>query len=147
MTRQEQLELLNKIRDAICGIFDGIADEFDEDSDMYQSIVDVEQDLDILAKSLSEDEMDKDTNYYDYEILAEFGENEQRRRESNSPDGLMRSVSQAIAFSDCSDERVTKIVYKGIEVHYTGWQPGNVMEYADDNDNIVWSGCFPQWNH
>lgn len=86
-------------------------------------------------------------NYYDYEISAEFGENEQRRREINNPDGLMRTVSQVIAFSDCSDERVTRIVYKGIEVHYTGWQPGNVMEYADVNGNIVWSGCFPQWEH
>ena len=147
MTKYEQKELLIKISENLCGIFDGIADEFDEDSETYKAIAEVEEDISILLESFDEEDDGEPKNYYDYEIPAEFGENEQRRRESNSPEGLMRTVSQVIAFSDCSDERVTKIVYKGVEVHYTGWQPDNIMEYADANGNIVWSGCFPEWNH
>lgn len=86
-------------------------------------------------------------NYYDHEMPCDFGEPDYIRRACSDGEIMMRRVSQIIAFSDCTDERITKIVYNGVEIEYTGWQPGNVMEYADKNDNVVWSGCFPQWEH
>ena len=150
MTRQEQIELLDKIRENICGIFDGIADEFDEDSDMYQSIADVEQDLDALAESLAEGEIDENINYYEYTIY-DFDEEDDivihktyTREESEK---MMRIVSKTLAFSDCSDERITKIVYHGRELNYTGWQPGMVYEYVDSNGVVMLSASFPEWDH
>lgn len=62
---------------------------------------------------------------------------------------MMRDVSKHICFFDCDDiYEVIKIVYKGREVEYTGWQPGMVMsyEYTETGDE-AWSGCFPQWDH
>ena len=142
--------MLDKIRDTICGIFDGVADEFDEDSDMYQSIADVEQDLDILAESLAEGEIDENINYYEYTIY-DFDEEKDivvhkvyTREESEK---MMRNVSKTIAFSDCSDERVTKIVYRGRELTYAGWQPGMVYEFIDSNGVVMWSAAFPEYDH
>ena len=149
MTRQEQIELLGKIRNNICGIFDGIADEFDEDSEMYQSIAEVEQDLDTLAASLLEGEVDESINYFEYELLEDFGEPHKYIRNYGvvGSEVMMRKVCQIIAFSDCTDERVTKIIYKGREIEYVGWQPGMKYEFADSNGVVVWSASFPEWDH
>lgn len=51
------------------------------------------------------------------------------------------------AFCDCTDERVVDICCGEHHYHYTGWQPGMVMEYADAYGNFVWGGCFPEWDH
>lgn len=149
MTRLEQIELLNKINDAVCGIFDGIADECDEDSEMFQSIVEVEQDLHILMASLAEGEIDESINYFDHEIPNDFGDpNCQTHKYSRfGAEVMMRKVCQIIAFSDCTDERVTKIVYRGREIEYIGWQPGMKYEFADSNGIIRYSASFPEWDH
>ena len=150
MTRNEQLELLNKIRDSICRIFDGIADEFDEDSDMYQSIADVEQDLDILAEALAEGDIDENVNYYEYRVYDFDDESEDvvtRNFTKADCEKMMRQVCKTICFSDCTDERVTKIVYRGREIEYNGWQPGMNMEFVDANRVVRYSGCFPEYDH
>ena len=51
------------------------------------------------------------------------------------------------AFGDCTDERVVDICCGDKHYHYTGWQPGMVMEFADENGNFVWGSCFPEWDH
>ena len=62
---------------------------------------------------------------------------------------MMRDVSKRICFSDCDDTYdVIKIIYRGRDVHYTGWQPGMVMEYKfTDTGDEAWSGCFPEYDH
>ena len=150
MTREEQLALLEKIRNTICGIFDGIADEFDEDSEMYQSIADAEDDLETLAKSLEEGEYDESVNYYEYLVYDFDEEQEVRVHKTYSPDEadkMLKDVSKTICFSDCSDERVTKIIYRGKAVTYSGWQPGMVYEFVDGQGNVVYTAIHPEWEH
>ena len=91
-------------------------------------------------------------NYFQYELGLDWGEDagEVITREFADDQGneMMRKVSQIICFSDCSDERVTKIVYRGREVEYAGWKPGMVYEFYDvETGEIVWSCSFSYWNH
>jgi len=61
---------------------------------------------------------------------------------------FFRKVAERIAFADCSDEQVSEIVFDGEPCHYTGWQPGMVIEFASDiTGEIVYSGSFPEWDH
>lgn len=61
---------------------------------------------------------------------------------------FFRKVAERIAFADCGDEQVSEIVYDGEPCHYTGWQPGMVIEFASDlTGEIVYSGSFPEWDH
>ena len=62
---------------------------------------------------------------------------------------MMHDVSKQICFSDCDDTYgVIKIMYRGREVEYTGWQPGMIMSYKyTETGDAAWSGCFPQWEH
>jgi hypothetical protein len=91
-------------------------------------------------------------NYFQYVLGAQWGENEGEEitREFGDDQGnaMMRLVAQMICFSDCSDERVTKIVYEGREIEYYGWQPGMLLEFCDMvSGKIVWSCCRPDWDH
>ena len=56
-------------------------------------------------------------------------------------------LAKTLAFDDCSDERVIYIMYQGKEIHYTGWKPGMLYEFADGKGNIIWSHSFPEWDH
>jgi hypothetical protein len=38
-------------------------------------------------------------------------------------------------------------MYQGKELHYVGWQPGMLYEFADKKGNIIWSASFPEWDH
>ena len=61
---------------------------------------------------------------------------------------FFRKVAELFAFNDCYDLGVDEIVYNGRHIHYTGWQPSMVIEFADDETGeIVYSGCFPEWDH
>lgn len=61
---------------------------------------------------------------------------------------FFRAVAERIAMSDCGDDTVEEIVYDGEPCHYTGWQPGMVIEFASDiTGEIVYSGSFPEWDH
>ena len=153
MTKYEQKELLIKIGANLCGIFDGIADEFDEDSETYKAIAEVEEDLSILLKSYEEvicakKEPVSCKNCY---ILRdhEDGEVIVKTYDENQADVMMRDVSKVICFSDCDDTfEVIKIVYHGREVEYAGWRPGMEMAYYFSvTGDLAWSGCFPHWDH
>ena len=54
MTVKEQFELVTKISTELCGIFDSIYDEFDEDSESLEAIVEVEKNLELLMVALEE---------------------------------------------------------------------------------------------
>ena len=61
---------------------------------------------------------------------------------------FFRKVAERVAFADCGDESIDEIVFDGEPCHYTGWQPGMVIEFASDiTGEIVYSGSFPEWDH
>ena len=61
--------------------------------------------------------------------------------------GFFVKVAKRIAFSDCTDEQVEKIYFKGKEVVFVGWQPGMKFEFKDLGGNTVWCESFPHWDH
>lgn len=70
-----------------------------------------------------------------------------RGLDEGSYDQWFTQLAKTIAFDDCSGERVLYIMYKGKELHYTGWKPGMLYEFADKKGNIIWSNSFPEWDH
>lgn len=156
MTMKEQYKLVKKISADLCGIFDGISDEFDEDSENLEAIAAVEKNLELLMNAYEEalynrKETTKYITYRNCVVLhdKEDGEITVKSYSDDDADVMMRDISKVICFSDCDDMwDIIKIVYMGREVEYTGWQPGMVMsyEYAETGDE-AWSGCFPQWDH
>lgn len=67
--------------------------------------------------------------------------------ENQSIYSWFKRLAHTIAFDDCTDERVLFITYEGKEIHYVGWQPGMLYEFADDEGNTIWSQAFPEWDH
>ena len=67
--------------------------------------------------------------------------------EDISMDFFLIAVSKRIAFSDCSNEDILHIYFKGEEIEYAGWQPGMKFEYKDLDGNTVWVGEFEYWDH
>jgi len=60
---------------------------------------------------------------------------------------FFREVSYKICFSDCEPRDVVEIVWHGKKVFYRGWKPGMLYQYEDENGELVWEGCFPEWDH
>ena len=56
-------------------------------------------------------------------------------------------VSKKICFDDCEPVDVVEIVWHNKRVWYMGWMPGMVFKYGDMYRNVVWEGCFPEWDH
>ena len=155
MNVKEQYELLKHISNTLCGIFDGISDEFDEDSENLDAITEVEDAisklLDVYETELYEkkEESEPYTSHKNCVVLRDKEDGEISIKAYEDADVMMRDVSKIICFSDCDDMwDIIKIVYMGREVEYTGWQPGMVMsyEYTETGDK-AWFGYFPQWDH
>ena len=70
-----------------------------------------------------------------------------RGLDEGSYDQWFTQLAKILAFDDCSGERVLYIMYKGKELHYTGWKPGMLYEFADKKGNVIWSASFPEWDH
>lgn len=156
MNIKEQYRLVKKIQNDLCGIFDGIYDEFDEDSETLKAMDSVEKNLGLLEDEYEENIYRKNistpcTSYKNCFILRdkEDGEIIVKSYDDDNADVMMCDVSKIICFSDCDDTwDIIKIVYLGREVEYTGWQPGMVMsyEFVGTHDE-AWSGVFENWNH
>lgn len=67
--------------------------------------------------------------------------------ETIDTDKFFCEISRRIAFDDCSGETIIAIFWRGKEVYYAGWQPCMKFEYKDLNDETVWVGEFPHWDH
>lgn len=153
MTTKEQYDLLKNISNTLCGIFDGIYGEFDDE--MNESINEVERGIHkLLGSYLTTSILENKEPTFSYKncyILRdrEDGEVIVKAYDDDKADVMMRDVSKVICFSDCDDTfEVIKIVYMGREVEYTGWQPGMVMAYSfRDTGDEAWSGVFEQWDH
>ena len=144
MTKYEQKELLIKISNTLCGIFDGIYGEFDDE--MNESISEVEKNVATLLRSFDdvEEPVDVSINYYEFSVPNHLGIEQREHRDFtyDHADDMMRKVCQTICFSDCSEECVDKIVYRGKELEYVGWQPDMVF-----TKEVAWEGCFSDWSH
>lgn len=163
LTKQEQIVLLNRIFDKACTIFGVVAQDLDEDDEMFQDIVDVETDMGLLLTALVgddedipvpelEDEPDITENYYEYILGPAWDDSEGEIITKTFPllscHSMMTEVAKTICFADCSDTRVTKIVFQGREVEYVGWQPAMVYEFMDkETKEVVWSGQLCEWEH
>lgn len=62
-------------------------------------------------------------------------------------DKFFCEISRRIAFSDCSNEEILNIIWKGKEIKYAGWKPNMTFEYEDLDGNTVWVGQFENWDH
>ena len=62
-------------------------------------------------------------------------------------DKFFYAVSKRIAFSDCADETVLFICWRGHEIEYAGWQPNMRYEYKNQRGKTIWVGNFPEWDH
>lgn len=154
MTMKEQHELLKKISSDLCGIFDGIYGEFDDE--MNEAIQNVERNIGVLTdvyvdKLCSNKKENPYISYSNCYILRdrEDGEVIVKSYDKDKADTMMRDVSKVICFSDCDDTfEVIKIVYHGREVEYAGWRPGMEMAYyyAESGD-LAWKEFFPAWDH
>lgn len=153
MTNKEKLALVDEIIDATCGIFNGIADEFDEDSENVEVIEQIETKLNHLRIATAIDAALEDGHPYQNNhnalVLRDREDGEVTIRTYINKDVMMRDVSRIYCFSDCYDDtEVLSIIYNGREVYYTGWQPGMVFEYKFvATKDEAWSGCYPNWDH
>lgn len=150
MTKQERLDLLETTMDAIDGIFSKIAFECQDDDETLEALSDIERNLSILKRSLEEGEYDESVNYYEYLVYDFDEEQEIRVHKPYAPEDankMLEDASKTICFSDCSDERVSKIVYRGREVQYAGWQPGMVYQFIDANGKVVYTTVHEEWEH
>ena len=63
-------------------------------------------------------------------------------------DALLTEVSRNICFSDCVKIHVLDIVADGRKLSFTGWQQDMEFAYKDIiTGEIVWTECFPEWEH
>ena len=63
-------------------------------------------------------------------------------------DELFYELTSIYAFDDLNTGmRITKISCEGMHCHYIGWQPNMVIEFANENGDIIYGGQYPQWNH
>ena len=63
-------------------------------------------------------------------------------------DALLTEVSRSICFSDCVKINVLDIVADGRKLSFAGWQPDMEFAYRDSlTGEIVWTECFPEWEH
>ena len=75
-------------------------------------------------------------------------DNEIYTSEHATLDALLTDVSRSICFSDCVKIHVLDIVADGRKLSYTGWRPDMEFAYRDKHTGeIVWTECFPEWEH
>lgn len=61
---------------------------------------------------------------------------------------FFREVAAYFAMRDCTDEKITKIVYNETEYRYAGWAPGMEFTFysvADPDDS--YTTCLPEYDH
>ena len=84
----------------------------------------------------------------DYFYETEYDDGEKYITFFDSKDELFYELAKIYAFDDLdTGMKVTKIVYEGMRCHYIGWQPDMVIEFANENGDIIYGGEFPQWDH
>ena len=75
---------------------------------------------------------DEAQTFYVYEF---DGEQTTVNKEGTEVWPFFREVAEVIAMSDCSEQKVVKIVFQGKEFHYAGWAPGMEFTFIDNDDS------------
>jgi hypothetical protein len=144
MTLNEQRKTLDTAMDELILLFDYMYPSFDGDGWVQEKIGTVLDSLTELRVSMTDEET--------YITLRDRNDGEvQVRHFDDTDEGLnemLTLASKIYCFNDCDDTwEIVSIVYKNKDLHYTGWRPGMVFEFADDKGEVVWGGTFPHWDH
>ena len=84
----------------------------------------------------------------DYYIEETFDDGEKYIVFFDTEEEMFYEAARFYAFNDLdTGMEITKIVCEGRNCYYTGWQPDMVIEFVNDDEEIIWSGQFPQWDH
>lgn len=62
-------------------------------------------------------------------------------------DAMFFAAAQTIAFDDLTNAQISKMIYHGRELHYAGRQPGMLIEFLDEDNRVIWSRSFENWDH
>ena len=140
LTKHEQLDLICKIENMIGNLGDSIYKK--KDHSLYRQVACIEKALEVLKQSFYDD------NTYIKLRNRETGEIEYRYFEQGDIDALCYKASQFYAWSDCDDTyEIVEIKYDGKELYYVGWQPSMLFEFVNKDGVLVYSACFPDWDH
>lgn len=145
LTVNDQRKLLDTAADALAGLFDVIYDEATECSWMLDTMKVVESNLSKLRESMCDEETyvrlrDRETGEIS---VRHFDEDE------DGLNALCTFVSKIYCFNDCDDTyEIEEIIYRNRAIRYMGWKPNMEFEFRySDIDEVVWEGCFPDWDH
>lgn len=102
-----------------------------------------EQDSELTDVGMMELTGDAST-YYEYEI--EGKKVVRKFLPTTKALAFFHEVSGRISMSDCSDENVTKIVYRGEDFQYMGWLPDEMFNFKGASGETK---CFhfPEFEH
>ena len=144
MTLNEQRKTLDTAMDDFVILIDYMYPSFDSDGWVQEKIGAVLDGLTALRESMTDEET--------YITLRDRNDGEvQVRHFDDTDEGLnemLTLASKIYCFNDCDDTwEIVSIVYKNKDLHYTGWQPGMVFEFADDKGEVVWSRAYECWDH
>ena len=102
--------------------------------------------IEMLINALKDTYLDKNT--YIKFTDRETGEVVMKYFEKGDIGALCYKASQYYAWSDCDDTyRIDEIRCDGKKILYVGWQPNMLFEFVNENNEIVYSAEFPQWDH
>lgn len=83
----------------------------------------------------------------DYFYETEYDDGEKYITFFDTKDELFYEAAKLTAFDDLdTGMSITEIVCEGRNCYYAGWQPDMVIEFLND-EGVVWSGQFPEWDH
>lgn len=144
MTLNEQRKTLDTAMDDFVILIDYMSLWTNEDEWVHEKIGAVLDSLTELRNSMTDEKT--------YIVLRDHNDGEVSERHFDDTDEglneMLTLASKIYCFDDCDDTwEIVSIVYKSKGLHYTGWQPGMVFEFADDKGEVVWSRAFEHWDH
>lgn len=121
-----------------------LADYLFPDKDEYINYL--VSNIEMLINTLKDTYLDKNT--YIKLVDRETGDIVMKYFEKGDVGALCHKAAQYYAWADCDDTyRIEEIMCDGREIYYVGWQPRMLFEFVDENNKLVYSAEFPNWDH
>lgn len=141
LTKHEQIELVQKIKEQVGSLGDYLF--LDGDEQANSSIETIENSLAVLLNSFY------DENTYVRIIYPEDGDVKTKYFEENDIGAVCLYAARLYCFDDIDTSyEIDEIVCGGRLLSYVGWQPGMLFEFKDvESGEIVYSAEFPNWEH
>lgn len=59
------------------------------------------------------------------------------------------NAAKIICYGDCNGAELKRLVCRGYELEYVGWQPNMLFEFRQKgtHDEACWSEYYPEWEH